>query len=776
MTEISRRTFIQLSVVSTAVATGLTGCKNEAIWRQEATGQYGGMSDKVYPYVNQPGATIDGLPTYYATTCQMCPAGCGIYVRTLGGRANKIEGNPSHPVNAGKTCLRGQLALQHLYNPDRVMKPLLRSGRSDLLAEASWDDALDRVELGLKQANAKVALLVDDVTVASSPMKLSLIKSLAEVVKGQVVSYSLFDDSPAKAASMAIYGRDQYPDYRIDLADLVVSFGANFLEAWPSPVYYGRLFGEFRQGQSRTAGSHGQFVYVGPRLSMTAAKADTWLPCRGGTEGIVARGVLNLLGDPSGVPVELASEASGLTVQQIVDLASKLKSAGKRSVVMGGEGLFAASTVTDSYAAVERINIRTGSECVHFGDAESSYSGSPNSFKSITELVSDMSHGKIGALLTFGAVNPAFTLPSSLNWAEAVAKVSFVASIASFVDETAASADVVLASRSFLEEWGDFTPSVVPGETTVTSITQPVIDPVYITKRHDVNLLGNPVQMMDTRETSDIVLDLIRRVGKPLPYGSALDYFRSFNSKDGVNFTDSNYADNPGWAQLVSNGGRWSKASGDMKGARPQASVLRGLPTPSPASGQFSLILYQHLYFGDGRSANLGWAQEMPDPMTSAVWNNWVEINQSVAHSLGIRTGDIVRVTSSAGSIELPAVPYPGIRPDAIAVPIGQGHTSYGRYATSVGVNPLAILETIQDPVTGALALSASLVTIAKVASAVDGYHPELNTLVLVQDRPGGAEPPAVKDLIHETAREWRNGANSSNPLITKETRSKPVI
>jgi len=144
--------------------------------------------------------------------------------------------------------------------------------------------------------------------------------------------------------------------------------------------------------------------------------------------------------------------------------------------------------------------------------------------------------------------------------------------------------------------------------------------------------------------------------------------------------------------------------------------------------------------------------------MTMAVWNNWVEINPATAHSLGIRTGDIVRLTTDHGSIELPAMPYPAIHPDALAVPIGQGSYDFGGAQTTghAVANPLSILPPATDGVTGALAFGAATVRLEKVRDAVGGYNPDRNTLVILQDRPGGQEPEAVKDLIHTTAQEWR--------------------
>src|SRR3569833_1656554 len=129
MTDLSRRKFIQLTVIGSAAAA--TGCQfgsryMPGVYSVEWRGQYGGYDDRVQPYVNQPEGMLDGVPRYFATTCRMCPAGCGIYVRTFNGRAVKIEGNPAHPVSGGHTCARGQAALQHVYNPARLRRPKWR--------------------------------------------------------------------------------------------------------------------------------------------------------------------------------------------------------------------------------------------------------------------------------------------------------------------------------------------------------------------------------------------------------------------------------------------------------------------------------------------------------------------------------------------------------------------------------------------------------------------------------------------------------------------------
>src|SRR4029077_1925579 len=97
---------------------------------------------------------VPGVPTWYASTCRECAAGCGILVKTREGRAIKIEGNPDSPINAGRLCARGQASLQGLYNPFRVTDPLAK-GADGKLAQITWDDAVARLTAKVKDARGK---------------------------------------------------------------------------------------------------------------------------------------------------------------------------------------------------------------------------------------------------------------------------------------------------------------------------------------------------------------------------------------------------------------------------------------------------------------------------------------------------------------------------------------------------------------------------------------------------------------------------------------------
>jgi anaerobic selenocysteine-containing dehydrogenase len=110
--------------------------------------------------------------------------------------------------------------------------------------------------------------------------------------------------------------------------------------------------------------------------------------------------------------------------------------------------------------------------------------------------------------------------------------------------------------------------------------------------------------------------------------------------------------------------------------------------------------------------------QELPDPLSSAVWSSWIEINERTAAELGIRQGDLVEVASTQGTLRVPAFPSPGIAPDVVAMPVGQGHETYTRYASGRGENPIRILAPVAEPETGSLAWAATRVKITRVSNA----------------------------------------------------------
>ena len=174
--------------------------------------------------------------------------------------------------------------------------------------------------------------------------------------------------------------------------------------------------------------------------------------------------------------------------------------------------------------------------------------------------------------------------------------------------------------------------------------------------------------------------------------------------------------------------GVWGQpaAAADNQATPSSASMIAAIGDPvSEFAGDendYPFVLHPYLTatFLDGRGANLPWLQEMPDPMTSVVYGSWAELNPVTADELGIREGDVLEIESPAGSLRVPALIFPAIRPGVVAIPIGQGHEAYGRYAHDRGVNPIHIVETLVDGQTGDLAWAATRVKITATGESLN--------------------------------------------------------
>src|SRR5258708_4633756 len=279
--EISRRSFIKLGATATA-ATALPGCDPAA--------------RKLIPYVVPDENVVPGIPSFFATTCSECPAGCGVIARIREGRVIKLEGNPADPIGEGALCARGQAALQGLYNPDRASHPQIHDDHG-ALRTVSWDEA-DQL-LNQKLAAASKAGK-DRVAFLGSPQGPTFAKIVHAFLGAYGLSRAIFYEAvnhePARNAAKTLFGRRHLPAYRIDQTQVLISFRPDFLETWQSPVELARQYSQFRTPQKRRGVlTIGRATYVGPRLSMTASKCDEWIATAPGAQADVAWSMLNVL-------------------------------------------------------------------------------------------------------------------------------------------------------------------------------------------------------------------------------------------------------------------------------------------------------------------------------------------------------------------------------------------------------------------------------------------------------------------------------------------------
>jgi anaerobic selenocysteine-containing dehydrogenase len=712
---ITRRNFVKLGAIAT-VSVVLAGCQSP---RRSVT---------LEPYVIPPEEQLAGTATWYASTCRQCPAGCGIVVRVMNGRAKKIEGNAEHPLNRGKLCARGQAGLQLLYNPDRLQGPVQQAQRGSRQFQLTqWNEGINTLSAKVQSAGSAVAVWGD--STMSGHLYDLFARFTQAIGASQPVLFDLYTAFHGyqllSTTSRDLFGANELPTYDLGRADVVFSFGADFASTGLSAVRYGAAYGQFR-GQA--LGKRGYFVQFEPKMTITGAKADRWLPVKPGTEGLVAQAIARLIADrgfgsnarvtraravAGTVDVNGAAAAGDISVDELARLA-RIFAEVERPLAIPGHALTGMPNGAEAVKAVQALNFIAGNFNQPGGMALSSSSqrSAPakrnlSSFTDAQKLIRQMQDGSVKVLMIHGA-NPAYDLPPKLGFIEALQKVPFVVSFAPLVDETALWADLILPDRTYLEAWGYdvVSPSF---DTPIVSSQQPVVVPAY-----------------DSRATADILLTVAQRVpaaAKVLAWKDEVAFL-----KESVARLGAGAAGGAGsgvlWSRFLQHGGWWPVAA---PGASPAQTAAPAPLQVSPAQFQghekeypFYLHIFMNDLLSDGRGASQPWLQGSPDGMTTMSWQTWVEINPATAQQLGVQDGDMVKVTSPHGEVEALVYTFPAIRPDTVALPLGLGHTDLGRYAMDRGSNPMTLVGTTPDATGNSLTWAALRVKISRTNKKAD--------------------------------------------------------
>jgi len=677
---VKRREFLKVLGVGTA-ATTMLGCASEKV-------------EKLIPYLVSPDQTVPGVSTYYATTCRECSVACGLIAETRDGRTIKLEGNPDHPVNRGALCARGQAALQGLYNPDRYRGPMIR--RNGQLQAVTWDEALQLFGQKINETRSRGAANAVFINQHESGSFPGFLDSwLASFGMPGHLSYDAGVDHAVIAANRQSYGF-AWPRLDFRAARLVVSIGADFLDGWGAMVPQQLDFADARADHEKSP----RLIYVGPRRSLTGLNADQWIDCKPGSEMAIVRMLAGQL------PIEAVSQATGVRASVLDAFGREFASTKPSMVVAGGGG----SDGLEVALAANQLNQSQGNVGVTIKPSEG-YLGFDRmaSPAELRVLAQRMNSGGVSLLMVRGA-NPAFTLPKSIAFAAAMTKVPFKVSFSSYPDETSELADLILPDHHSLEQWGDAEP--VRG---TISLQQPTMDPVF-----------------DTRATSDVLI----AVAKKDP-GSAVRY----PMNDYRTWLIGRFPGGAAGLTAALPRGIASGSLGEPTTARPVPAVRAAAPIEQ-SSGNMYLVVYPHPLIGDGRGANKPWLQEIPDPVTKICWQTVAEMNPATAERMGLAIGDLVTVQTSAGSLTLPVLPYPGTQRDTVAIATGRGHTHAGRYAKA-GLNPLEILPAAEDRAGGVAFVS----TKANVSKAGGHAHVVTTEGSARQHGRGIGQAIAVADL-----------------------------
>jgi anaerobic selenocysteine-containing dehydrogenase len=695
---VSRRDFFQIvGLGGTAMA--LSACGNTSI--------ESGV-ELVESYVQPENFVVPGVGVYYASTCTQCASACGIMGRVREGRILKLEGNPNSAISGGKICGLGQAAVQQHYSPDRLTTPMIRENGS--LKAATWDKAMALLNATLTSADGPGRRVW--LTGPTSGHHQVLLRSLVET--GGATDYVVYDAlSTAVEASVnrKMFGVDQ-PVTVIEKAGLVLSFGNDFLGAGASPVAAARQYARFRKAARR-----GILVQIEPKMTLTGANADRWVAIEPGTEGVFALGLTRELlqrkeysGGVSPALIAAVEPYNPSEVSRITGVRGDLipRLAGMLwehapSLVLAGRYPQGHAHGSRNMAAIALLNVvlqNQGKTLLRAADLPfPQLAPTAGDFKSLAELNKAMAAGQCRSLLVHGT-NPVYSAPDFMQFGANLQKVAFKAAWVTELDETAAQCDLVLPLLSPLEDFGTHIP-LNQCDGIELSMQQPLMEKLY----------------PETRSFGDVVLDLLKKA-KPDSYKAFPDYYgylktAIINAKPAFL---SPAEDEAFWEDTLSAGVLHRAASLlplpaiDIK---PEM-IQQPAPSSPDAKYPFHLIPAVSASMRDGRPANLPWLQESPDTLTTVVWDSWAELHPSTAKAMNVREGDVLIIESAHGSIRAKAYLMPGIHPGSVAVPIGQGHEAYGRYATHVGVNPLKILDPIFDQETGELALYATRVAITK--------------------------------------------------------------
>ena len=612
----------------------------------------------------------------------------------------------------------------------------------------TWDTALnDLVRRLQSQSPASVALITEPLNGTLGTVAGTFMDSYG----GSYKALESLENTVLRAAVKQVFGQDRLPEFDLENADYVLSFGADFLSTWLSPVHYGRAYGEFRQGRDH----RGTLVQVEPRMSMTAANADRWVYANPGWEGAMALSIAYVLMTKHGNRIDtsaadamtggagapglegfapgLVAGSIGVSVEAIERIAEELVEH-PRSLVIGGGSAAAHTNGLFNLTAIYSLNYLLGSVGKEGGilfnpdwlSVEMSAGAKVASYRDWETFVGDMRNGKVKMVMANGA-NPVYGLPASLGFKEAVGQLDSLVSFSSFMDETTAMADLVLPDHVYLESWGDDIPEPGPGYQTVT-FQQPVVYPFH-----------SDTEGFGTKAFGDVLLETGRLLGGPvaqaLPWATMKDALRDTARKlHGLNRGSVQASDFEAFWNTVLQRGVWldsefkgpTQSGGAPALAQPAVPEFAGTPTEYP----FYMVPFSSNALTDGRGANLPWLQAAPDPITTTTWHTWAEINTKKAKELGIEEGDELEIQSQAGTIKALAYPHPGAHPDVISIPTGQGHTEYGDYEVGDdlnrslvgkdrGANVLDVLSSVKDKDTGALAWAATRVKISKTGNWV---------------------------------------------------------
>ncbi|MFQ5789283.1 MAG: TAT-variant-translocated molybdopterin oxidoreductase [Acidobacteriota bacterium] len=638
----SRRSLLKLMGASFALA-GLASCRRP--------------EEAIVPFVKAPEDLVPGVPKQYATTMPFGTSAYGVLVESHEGRPTKVEGNRLHPSSQGAASSWMQAAILDLYDPDRSPRVLERvDGNFHASTWARFIDSWQRTASEMEASGGTgLAVLVE----AYSSPALSRLAALFQerFPKARWVVYEPVGDENLFEGLRLATGKAYRPVYHLEKAKRMLALDSDFLSAESESVRSAKGFAAGRKVTSRGDEMNRLYV-VESTMSLTGANADHRLALRSAQIPALCAALALELRD-LGLPLDLPREVSPLPLPRTALL--KLKTIARDLARWPGQALVLAGRrqPPELHALVFAVNRAIGALGRTFSLGELRDVGWGKT-SDLCALVEEMNQGRTSTLVLLGG-NPAYNAPADLDFEEALQRVKQTIQLSTGRNETSRLADWHLPQAHFLEAWGD-----ARSREGLVSIIQPLIAPLF-EARSLLEVLGVLV-----RDQASDGFGLVRDAWLGGVLGDE-DVEARWNRAlhDGIL--------EAGTLPLVT-------ATLEEGAAERAFTALLGAPPANESEGFEIVFTPSHAVF-DGRFANNGWLQELPDPVTKLTWDNAVLVSPGTAGELQIKTGDRVRLELRGRQLEAPVFVLPGQADGSVALALGYGRTAAGRVGDGVGVN-----------------------------------------------------------------------------------------
>ena len=612
---------------------------------------------KAIPLLNRPKDLTPGVPNFYASTFFDGDEFCSVLVKTRESRPIKIEGNELCPLSQSGTTARVQASVLNLYDDARLKNPLKNGEKTDW---QTLDKEVSKKLNDYKDMGKEVLFMTS--TIISPTTK----KLIGEFIrKFPNVKWFQYDSVPMSAireANKKNFNKAIIPFYNFDKADVIVGFNADFLGTWLLPATFSKQFSK-RRKLSKSDNNMSRFYQFETNMSMTGSNADYRYQIRPSEESAVLLKLYNTL---SGKLNSVSYPAPKVDIKIDKVANDLLNSKGKSLVVSGTNDLKiqlivnAINNLLENYGRTidlnKPINLKQGDE------------------KDMMAAISSMGSGKASGIIFYN-VNPVYDCVHADMYAKSIKKLDLKVSFSPVLDETSKLCDYVCPDNNYLEAWNDAEP--VAG---YLSVVQPTIRPIFNTRQAQDSLLswmGENVKFSDYLENN-----------------WKSDFFQ--RQKEYTSFDKF-------WFSTKQNG---VYHLSEKSRRRVKFKTVK-LSAEKPQKNGIELALYESVSMGSGRYANNPWLQELPDPVTTATWDNYVTISLSQAEEMGLKQEDVVKVNDK---IELPVLLQPGQTPGTIGIAVGYGHHAAGKVGNGIGKNVFEL----SNVTSGRKNLSGSKINISK--------------------------------------------------------------